>query len=170
MARQDLISCVCEYIERLKPAHEACVAFGAPLVYAPKDKNIPQTVFAFHFPTSDAATGSIENISTDAQLPPGTLVSNAPGVLVLPSEGGYMNYATDTLSYRFDILVRHTYQGRGFRCAESLIHVLHNRSGVFTQNGKIMAIYAQPYGIYNDGKGLSLFKVAFVAMAAERIT
>ena len=169
MARKDLIAYVCEFVGKLRADHESCAAFGAPLVYTPKTADTPKNVFAFHFPTSDAATGSVENISTDAQLPPGTLVSNSPGVLVLPAEGGYTQYSTDTFVYRFDILVRHTYPGSGYQCADGLLHTLHNKCGVFPQNGKIMAVFSQPYNIYNDGKGLSLYKVAFQALAALRI-
>ena len=167
---KDLILYLAEWINRLPEGHRIHKAFGARLRYLYQDSydDPNNTVFLFDFPLSNEIPANSEQASA-LGISQNILTSNTPAIAIVPEGGKGPIQAMDAWNPYFSILCRHHKTGCAYRCLYYLMLELNNNANVFPQNGVVFAITSQPATIWNDRRGLTVFKAAFRVMAAEPI-
>lgn len=170
MTDGDLILHIANWINKLKPDHRAHKAFGSRLQYLYEqslaDNN--NTVFLYNFPLS-------VGVSTDAESgaalhsPLLAYMDNTPALAIVPEISEPPTQSMNAWNYYFSLLCRHSLPGCAYRCLYYLTLELNNNARVFPQNGVIFALTSQPATIWNDRRGLTVYKSTFKAMSAEPI-
>jgi hypothetical protein len=166
----DLILSVADYINKLPDNHRVHRAFGAKLRYYYEESrsNPDNTVFLYNFPLSDETPPNSE-AAYALGIGQDIISSNTPAVAIVPEGGVGPIQAMKAWNPYFSILCRHSLPGCAYRCLYYLMLELNQNARVFRQNGLILAVTSQPATVWNDRRGLTVYKAAFRVLAAEPI-
>lgn len=168
---KDIILYVAEWINKLEESHAANRAFGARLQYLYEQSMTTNdnTVYLFNFPLSASVDANSEAAGAlGSHL--AASVDNTPALAIVPELSPPPIQAMDAWNYYFSILCRHRLPGCAYQCLYHLTLALNNNARVFPQNGVVFALSSQPATVWDDRRGLTVYKAMFKAMSAEPIT